>query len=178
MKSKLKRLAVLTMVLLLLITPLSGCSKWRYNAEIYAHTGFDLVDPVFYYSHMISGVSYYNPEYDDTALNPPEQYLRDDTMPETRTYIITDKTLFETIYLEDQCDVDFEKQMVLLHIYAKKGSDNLEIDKINVEQATLNVYIKKVKNKKGVLTGIPPHARCITIIMDKLDVDTVNFIIK
>ena len=189
MKNKLKRLAVLTTVLLLLITPLSGCSKWRYGAKMYSSYATNasnaLVKEEFINQNKIYGGRYPNPNYYGEGLETEDEkdlnnysYLDDTTSPESRTFIITDRETFDSIYVEDALEVDFDKQMVILYLHLKSTGrlKCYDIDKIKIDEKQATIYYKKKEdhsNKKG---GSGRYKWCTTVVMKKMDITSVEFV--
>ncbi|MBQ9801699.1 MAG: hypothetical protein IJW51_01330 [Clostridia bacterium] len=185
MKSKLSKAMILTVALLLLITPLSGCSKWRYGAKMYSSYQHDaLVKPEFIEEHKIYGGQYPNPDYygdydtteDETDPNN-YQYISTKGFPESLTFIITDEETFESIYAEDALEVDFDKQMVILYIHRRGvGVPVYIIQKMETNDEELTIYYKKKKDYSKKRGGGYPDKRCTTVVMRKMDITSVEFV--
>ena len=185
MKSKLKRLAVLTMVLLLLITPLSGCSKWRYGVTaVYGKAGNDLIQEEFLMENMIRSAHYPNPEYwgeenetEDESDMRNHPYIGDPTAPETRTFVITDTETYNSIYVSEAPEVDFDKQMVVLHIFYSIYSREFLLQKIRKNNDVIMIYCKEEWHDSRRKDCCNFRARTVTIILDKADCETVEVVI-
>lgn len=186
MKNKFPKFIALSVALLMLIPLLSGCSKWRYGAKMYSDPGSNaLVRPEFIDQNRIYKGEYRNPDYygegletdDEKDLNNYE-YLPDTTSPESRTFIITDRETFDSIYVENALEVNFDKQMVILYLHLKHSGRLIYfIDKIEVDdERVATIYYKKKSDNSGKKGGVLRRQRCTTVVMKKIDVTSVEFV--
>lgn len=185
MKNKFPKFIALSVALLMLIPLLSGCSKWRYGAKMYSYPGSNrLVQSEFIDQNRIYKGKYRNPDYygegletdDEKDLNNYE-YLPDMTSPESRTFIITDQETFDSIYVENALEVDFDKQMVILHIHLFHGigTPTYIIHSIEGDEK-ITIYYKKKKDYSDKKGGTRPNKHCTTVVMKKIDVTSVEFV--
>ena len=147
--------------------------------------------PHFFESNRLGGVDYRNPDYDDAEAEAADlegleyeipQYLRYPDNPSTRSFIITDEEIFNSIFAENTIEVDFEKEMVLLYMFetGTSTSRNYKIEEITVEEGEATVSFTYAwdweKDLKHVKDHIYPYHRCIAVKMKKTGVTTANFI--
>ena len=178
---KLKKIWILgtafALIAAILLTTLLIHSPLRYRAKMYSFSK-EWIDPAFLDANRVKGANYKNPDYDEneawTEENP--KYYRDNTAPETRTYIITDEDTFRSIYAEGSLDVDFEKEMVLLHLFSSGyPGRECKLKKLELKNDELTIYYKTESNGDKKDHSLP-KVRCLTVKMKKLDVSTVIFI--
>ncbi len=179
---KLKKIISFGMALLLLAMVFAGCSVQRYDAEIYSYVN-DWLDPAFLENNKVSSSRFENPDYNEdeaenNAYYDVPKYLSDSTAPQTRMLIFTDQESMNAAFAENEIEVDFEEEMLLIYMFADMSppSRTYEIKKIAVEKEVLNIHyrlVPRTDNKKDI---VGPYARCIAVKMEKVDVSTVNFI--
>lgn len=178
---KLKRALIFSITLILiattlLVTVLLIYSPLRYRAKMYSYCN-DWISPAFLEANKVKGANYNNPAYDETQAWTEEnpKYYRDQTAPSTRTYVITDEDTFHSIYGEGTLEVDFEKEMVLLHLFSS-GYPRREyrMKKLELKGDALNIHYKMESNGNRKDYSLP-KVKCLTVKMKKLDVSTVAF---
>ena len=139
----------------------AGCGN--YNAEIYDNAQTFLTEE---YSQKNEIRIYYDQQ--------------DENLPETITKVVADKATFDKAFESFPQEVDFDKKVVILYFYRdiywgrscrikymKEQDGKLEI---SVNQKTEGCFFRK--------DGTPPKKRCLAIVMDKTEIDTVDFIIN
>ena len=187
---RLKKIISFTLALLLLSITLVGCSVVRYDAELYSYVN-DWLDPAFLENNRLGNVNYRNPDYDrdlaDEAYDEGREYevprfFNYPDNPETRSFIITDQETFDSMFVEDAIEVDFEKEMVLLYMFRTGASTsrNYKIEEITVEEGEMSISVTYAWNwdvdVKGVANNIYPYHRCMAVKMKKAEVTTADFI--
>ena len=142
-----KVLSVLLVICCLLA--ISGCGKnVLYNAQINSHAN-EIVKASF---------------IEDNPVN-----FEGDTFPKTRTLVITDNETYSDIFTDEAPSVNFDTQMVVLHIFVDVYVNrDYHIDKMEEKNGTLNIYFE-VEEKHGVGDASQPYQRSLIIIMDKAD---------
>ena len=111
--------------------------------------------------------------YGDHYLNENGEWVSDKTSPRHRTYIITDKARLDEVF--SVCpDIDFEKEMVVMYAFCCP-SDGIKFTSITLDNKILKIKFKYKKGKPGYKTGIPPKTAFLRLLMDKLDITTVEF---
>ena len=91
------------------------------------------------------------------------------------SFVIRSREKFEEIFLDFSEDVDFEKDMLLLHVFTTIYGRPCKIKSINVNKEKLQVNYEMVKPKAGIHDASAPSLRCLVVKMDKLDVTEVSF---
>lgn len=118
----------------------------------------------------------YYPNLDFTGGEGQYQFYQDKTSPKTITTIIKDEESFNQIFKENYLDINFDKEMAILHVFASSDPANeYKITKMTLDKEgvlRLN-YRLKLTDKKG---GSMPGAICFLVKMKKTDVKAVEFI--
>ena len=155
-----------------------------YNAVLY-ESGNDLVLDSFYQNNKIATWYYYpNPDYDPSVGNYERTYETiDRDQPQERTYIIKDAETYAKIFKEGAIEVDFDREMLLLYIFADcydhRGDDEYSITDVSLSGGELTVsymYTRWTFFPSG--GSVATYARCFVVKMDKLDVDGATFVEK
>ena len=108
-----------------------------------------------------------------------ESIITDESYPKERIFIINDRAEFDTIFNEFPPGVNFEKEMILLYGFTTTTPRQLVIKRIKLENKRLNIELKwRVPPGGPMPDGMLPQMRWFVIKIDKLDIDTVNFIWK
>ena len=150
-------------VLLLMAFSFFGCGN-NYNAVI-VDSGLKIKGD-FLKENMTYGAYYYD---NDGKL------LQDLLSPVTRTFIIKEQEVFEETFADISLEIDFEKEMFLLHAYTSSVSWQHEIIKVQVvgQSVEIQYRLKDPHNQNN--TGLPPQRRFLIIKMKKLDIVAAEF---
>ena len=173
---KKRKIIAALLSLFIIFSTLTGCSytQIKYKAKMYSQVQ-DWILPSFWDEHKICGLRYENPDYVEGVDDYTEKYYYDQVSPNFWTFIIEDQETFDSIFKENTLEVDFDNEMVLLHI-CRGSSKEYIIDKIGVEAQKACVYYKsKLRFTLGA-TGIAPSRRCLIVKMSKMDITNVDFI--
>ena len=102
-------------IIFIFITILGGCSNKynEYNAKIYGKRDQIISDKFLDENHVYKA-GYYRINDDGEK---EYYYEEDETTPIDRTFIVNDKTTFDSMINEGKLNVDFEKQIVLVYLY-------------------------------------------------------------
>ncbi|MBE5731279.1 MAG: hypothetical protein E7350_04960 [Clostridiales bacterium] len=101
----------------------------------------------------------------------------DETSPKTRTVIITDEEAFNEIFKEGDLDVDYNKQMVILHIFASgEPTFRYKITKVKLDKKQVLKIYYKLKFNFGKAGGAMPGQKCFLVKMKKTDVTAVELV--
>ena len=181
---RLKKIISFTLALLLLSITLVGCSVVRYDAELYSYVN-DWLDPAFLENNRLGNVNYRNPDYDRDLADEAEAegweyevppiFIYPDN-PDTRSFIITDQETFDSMFVEDAIEVDFEREMVLLYMFSScypKSRDYYHLDKIKVKDELVTVYFARDNDRSN--DSVYSYHRCMAVKMKKAEVTTANF---
>ena len=171
----------LIMLLVRVSTFLTGCvsvsgmySKLKYGAKMYSQVQ-DWILPSFLDEHKVCGVSYENPDYVEGVDDYTKKYYYDQVSPNFWTFIIEDQETFNQIFKENTLEVDFDTEMVFLHIFSGSSNEYI-IDMVGVEAQKACVYYKsKLRFTLGVGASAPSRS-CLIVKMSKMDITNVDFI--
>ena len=171
-----KKIILIAICTLLCLSILSGCNV-KYNAVMYSRVE-EWIDEDFLRENRVKAY-YLNDDYveDDDSDEPPEEYIYDKNSPSSRSFIITEENQFKNIFTACPISVDFDKEMVLLHIFGDMYPyREYYLKKTALEDKTLKIYYKlEYSNKKDETM---PFQRCMMVKLDRLDISDVNFIEK
>lgn len=149
----------------------AGCG-YTYNAEL-LNDAEQWIRDDFLLENRVK--AYYPNENYDENDEQSESYIYDETAPLTRTFIIADDTAFDEIFQKDAFAVDFANEMLLLYIYPEIYSGrNYSLKKIAVEGKKVSVSVEI--EKRNVNDAAMPAQSCLLVKMDKIEVDTAEFI--
>ena len=121
-----KKIIVLFMMLILSIV-LVGCSNDNdntilYNAVMVNSGSIDTAQTVNYFKedflleNKVSGVRYKNENYDPT--NPEsEEYIFDESSPETITYVLDSLDKYEQVFNKNY-EIYYDKEILILYLFA------------------------------------------------------------
>ena len=101
------------LALLLIFSLLPGCSNLRYGARLYNHVN-DWIDESFLKENRVKA---YYPN-DNYVYGENDRLIYEETAPSSRVFIITDEDEYNGIFTASPLDVDFETEMVILHIFS------------------------------------------------------------
>ena len=173
-----KRIIVLFMMLILSIV-LVGCSKDNdntilYNAVMVNSGSIDTAQTVNYFKedflleNKVSGVRYKNENYDPT--NPEsEEYIFDESSPETITYVLDSLDKYEQVFNKNY-EIDYDKEILILYLFADTNC-TYSLDSVELNNDNLKITYK---SKINVTTA--PERTFILIKMDKVEFENIEFI--
>lgn len=98
----------------------------------------------------------------------------DKTLPNFRTFIITEKAQLDEIF-SVYPEVDFEKDMVVMYAYLSTSSDKDKLISITLNNKNLKIEFTTEMGKPGYGNAHSPQPSFLPIKMDRLDIDTVEF---
>ncbi len=159
---------------------LSGCTvdtmntavtKFSYNAVLYDDAG-DWVDYNFLINNMVKGASYKKPEYLDTYNPYVNMYLPNENSPGSRTFIIKDKETFDKTFDSCPLKVNFDTEMIILHIESDWNSDKHILEKMELKNGVLSIEIVDALTYYEL--SHQPYARCFVLKMKKTEVNEVK----
>lgn len=160
-------------VLLFIFTiTLTGCKGIGFKAKIYG-TSSNYLKKEFIDN---------NPLYDSKWNG----YGNSETDPDDRTFVVNDKTTFDSMFNENSIEVDFSKQMVLVYMYVYVHNNrDLKLKKLNYNSTTTTTnnettslstldieFGTKDTHKKDAQE---PSIHYAIVVMNKLVVDKVTF---
>ena len=168
---KMKPLAFL-LLFVLIFTFLTSCSgglntyhKIKNNAVMYSYVN-DLMLPSFFEENKIEGTYQKDPDSDEEIEYPSSISL-----------IIRDQEALNEIFYENAFSVDFEKEIVFVHVFADIHlTQYYNIYDISIDSG--KVTITYILDFSIMMLGSAPVLRALAVKMDKIDVSEVEFVKK
>ena len=173
-----KKIIVLFMMLILSIV-LVGCSNDNdntilYNAVMVNSGSIDTAQTVNYFKedflleNKVSGVRYKNENYDPT--NPEsEEYIFDESSPETITYVLDSLDKYEQVFNKNY-EIDYDKEILILYLFAATNCT------YSLDSVELNNNNLKITYKSKINVTTEPERTFILIKMDKVEFENIEFI--
>ena len=129
----------------------------------------------FWEENILRVVSYYNENYDENDENSKE-YINFPDAPAQIIKIVDTQEEYEHIFTYPE-EIDFENNMLIVLLFIGFRQNNYNIKKIVKEDKKLNIeYTEENTGCFFAHNASAPMRAYIVISMDKLDVDTVEFI--
>ena len=163
----------LALALTMLVICFIGCSN-KYNATLISNAD-DIIRSNFLEQNRVSGAFYLNSDYKEGIDSPDERYIFDESSPESRTFIIKEKSQFNEIFDEDKFSIDLTDKMAILYIFADVyGNRDYKLSGIEKTADRLKICCSLEYSTADDATM--PFRRCFVIIMDKINIDSAIFI--
>lgn len=150
----------------------SGCTDGnikKYNVEFYCDAR-EWISNDFLMENKVKG-AHYMIGINEYGL---EEWEMPQTAPSTRTYIITEEAEFKEIFTGYADEIDFENKMVIVHLHSTYGFV-YNLNKMELEDDTASFYYTR---KGKVDSGSMAVVKCFMVKMDKIDINTAEFIKK
>lgn len=167
-----KKIVSIVMMLVMCLSIVTGCKSNKYNAVMYSSVQ-DWISDEFLKENRVKGY-YKNEDFVEGKSDWSDSYIYDEDSPESRTFTITEEDKFNEIVTKHTLDVDFKNQMAILFIFSDKSPREYHLKKVEVKEQTLDIYFK-LESKKWIKDATAPYQRCMLVILDKLEINTVNF---
>ncbi len=171
----LKKIICLGVLLVMCLGLFFGCGGNKYNAIVISD-GYTL-KPNFLKENRTLNAYYLNENWTEETDEWNKRYLVDKTSPEYRVFIIRNQAELDAIF-DSFLPVDFENEMVLLYCYTDIYTRPQIIDKVNLNGKVLEIEFSLKKPKLGVKDACAPYCSQLVIKMDKLEINSVDFIKK
>ena len=168
-----KAIAVLMFALAALTAFAAGCGS-KYNATLISNAD-DIINPNFLEQNRVSGAFYPNPDYEEGVDSADERYIFDESSPESRTFIIKEKSQFNEIFDEDKFSIDLTDKMAILYIFADVYGTR-DYKRSGIEKTADRLEICCNLEYSAADDATMPFRRCFVIIMDKINIDSAIFI--
>lgn len=140
----------------------------KYHAELY-HLKYADMTAEFAESNRTYG-TYYEDADGET--------IKDTDSPRTRTRIIGNEDEFAAVFINFPADVDLEKQMIVMYMSTVSNNRACRLKKLTLDDGKLEITFKVQPVKPGIKDSTMPGTRFIAVVMDKADVESVEFIQK
>ena len=138
----------------------------KYHAELY-HLKYADMTAEFVESNRTYGTYYEGTD---------GKTIKDKDSPRTRTRIIGNEDEFAEVFINFPADVDLEKQMIVMYMSTVSNNRACRLKKLTLDNGKLEITFKVQPVKPGIKDTTMPGTRFIAIVMDKADVDSVEFI--
>lgn len=160
----------IAMGMVLLMFFVNGCNeKIYYNAVIVS----GVYNETFLKKNMTFGAYYKNENYDPENVNDYE-YLLDETSPRDRTFIVTEQSQMNDIFESFRAPINLEKQMLVVYIYTDCYQRAQILRTVRLSGDVLKIEFKLKPGKRGYGNACEPYQRTFAVVLDRLDVETVE----
>lgn len=168
------KIATLGVALTCLVICMTGllvaCNEAKkYHAEFYGDVEESMNEDFLKENRV--GKAYYPNEYYIEGVN--ERYVYDEISPLTRTFIVNDEEEFVKMFDSFPTEIDFEKQMLIVHMFRVINGRPYHMKKLQVEGGILRVEIKEENCNSDDTTM--PGRKCVAIVMDKAEIASAEF---
>lgn len=148
-----------------------GCGN-KYNAQLYT-SAEKWLDKDFINENKVR--AFYkmdDPLVSDDGIAFDRVYHGD--APTSLSFVFNDQKEFEQAFIKYDGTIDFEKQTVLLYIFANIYPRKFKIKKIavNGDVADIEIYMQK---RRGIGDATAPTPAYFMIVCDKLAITQANF---
>ena len=156
MKAKVSKMLFRILPMILILTFLTALTvacrgeASKYHAELYG-IGYDDMTAEFAESNRTYG-TYYKDADGET--------IKDTDSPRTRTHIISNEDEFAAVFINFPADVDLGKQMIVMYMSTVSNNRACRLKKLTLDDGKLEITL----------------TRFLAVVMDKADVDSVEFI--
>ena len=108
-----------------------------------------------------------------------QEYIKDETSPSARTFIVTNKEEYVQIFDEFPEKIDFTNQLIIVYMFVTTTPRNFEMTDLSLKEGVLRVSYK-VKMSIGdrlhsIKDDVMAYRRCFALVMDKTDITTAEF---
>ena len=175
---KKRKILAIGLLLVMLLQCIIGCSDAaRFKATLYSNAE-EWMDKAFLNENPVKGAFYRNPEYtEEKRYEGVSEWIRVEGSPSSRTFIITTQEEFASYFPSAELEIDFEKEMVILHIFTDcvLGNRGFDIEEMELVDGVLTVRVKRESNHSGILDSVQAYPRCFLLKMKKAEIAKVVF---
>ena len=108
-----------------------------------------------------------------------QEYIKDETSPPTRTFIVTNKEAFARMFDEFPQKIDFNNQLMIVYMFVTTTPRSFEMTDLSLKGGVLRVGYKMKMSIGDYLHSIKDdvmaYRRCFALIMDKTEITTAEF---
>ena len=159
-----KKIIMVVMAMIMSICLLCGCQKIPYNAELYDNAQ-NLMKSEYLQENITQGAKI------------DEQYA-DNTYPKSISCIISTQSEYEKNFSNSSLQVDFSNKMLFVYFFTcNYMGRKYKITKISINKQALTIYIGSIQKKEFSGDATNPEQRCFVVITDKMEVNSVTFIV-
>ena len=173
---KKRKILAIGLLLVMLLQCLIGCSDAaRFKATLYSDAD-EWMDKAFLNENPVNGAFYRNPEYtEEKRYEGVSKWVRVEGSPSSRTFIITTQEEFASYFPSAELEIDFEKEMVILHIFTDCVLRGFDIEEMELVDGVLTVRVERESKHSKILDSVHPYPRCFLLKMKKAEIAKVVF---
>lgn len=138
----------------------------KYHAELYR----------LKYADMTAEFAESNRTYGTYYEGADGETIKDKDSPRTRTRIIGNEDEFAAVFINFPADVDLGKQMIVMYMSTVSNNRACRLKKLTLDDGKLEITFKVQPVEPGIKDTTMPGTRFLAVVMDKADVDSVEFI--
>jgi len=163
-----KKILILGVAIIMALGLFACGDKIPYNAVMYSNAN-DWMSEEFLKEKITRGSHYRNEEGEMVSADG-ESY------PKTNTFIFLTSEEFEKAFDEFPHEIDFEKEMLILHMFtAMTGSQPYNIASLSLDGTIIMVEYKLQRYSGNGDVATAPGQRCLLVKMDKLEITLAEF---
>jgi len=160
-----KKIIMLVAITIMAITLVACKKEIPYNAMIYDDAG-EWMHEEFLLDNLTQGVLH------------GDVYLDDDSYPKNINHLLRSEEEFNAVFSQFSSEIDFDDSMVCIFIFTCNYTRPYEISKISMNNQVLKIEVKSIKPKGVVGDAVPSWQRCLVVVMDKLEITSLEFVEK
>ncbi len=160
------------MVILMVSISISGCDSIKYNAVLYNRAD-KWVSAKFLFDNKIRNAYYSESDYGEWMIPEQPGQEHDDNAPDSKTFIINTEDEFNKIFANCPVPIDFEKEMIILHIYLSDCGESLKLRSVDLSDKVLTVFVER--EFVGITQLMQPVAFALILKMDKTEINEAVF---
>ena len=177
MKTVLKRSLIVAVIAVLALSTVFLCACNKYNST-FLYDVDDYMNEEFLVQNRTLGAAYFTEEYVEELdeYMSKAHYVTD--APKTRDIIVDSEEKFSEIFSDFPIEINFEKEMLVLHMYTDIYPRPVYMQSISLKDGNLKVVFRMKPNAPGYNDATMPGQCCVAVKMDKKDIQSVEFIKK
>lgn len=153
------------LISLLLLLGLVACSGNKIEID-FNSSAKDLISSEYLNNNKVGNTFY--PTEDGL------DHYYDTTSPKERIIIISDEELFKEIFVNYECEIDFNEKIVILYIFADVSPRIYKEKKVSIEEKVLTIEYKD-KKRSNLADDSMPYQRCFMVVIDNVELENVIF---
>ena len=161
----LKKISCLFMTLTILFSLLVSCNINKYHATLYDDVDH-WIKQEFADNNLVRGVYVQG-----------NNLTTDQSLPRSRTFLITTQAKFDEIFNSSAPAVDFTKEILALYTFTCDYVREIKLGDIEIDGLKLEIEYEMVHplSCQSIGDAVPPYQRYILVKLDKVNVTHVQF---
>lgn len=156
------------------VSVLTACDEAKkYHAEFYDDVE-EFMNDEFLKENRVGQAFYPAGDFSED-----QEYIKDETSPPTRTFIVTNKEAFARMFDEFPQKIDFNNQLMIVYMFVTTTPRSFEMTDLSLKGGVLRVGYKMKMSIGDYLHSIKDdvmaYRRCFALIMDKTEITTAEF---